>query len=104
QAASGRRGDVGAVAVVVAASLSAIQHNSLATSDAHCHRSSGSFARHFMIRRCRAGGVIGCSCPIGVGCSDMILVIRLAWLLALKARWPVVISYSRVTRAEPSGR
>jgi hypothetical protein len=47
--------------------LSAIHFSSLARSLALCHRSSGSFDRHFFTACSSAGGVIGFAALIGSG-------------------------------------
>src|SRR5215472_1941296 len=72
----------------------AIHFNSRAKSAAFCHRSSGSFARHELTTRSRAGGVIGRRDDIGGGSVSSIFAIRPAWLLPSKAFFPVAISYS----------
>src|SRR5579859_1772721 len=71
---------------------SAIQLNSLARSLALCQRPSGSFARHFLTSRSRAGGVMGCKAAIGCGSEERMAAIKLAWLLPANAGLPVVIS------------
>ena len=71
---------------------SAIQFKSLARSLALCQRSSGSFARHFLTTRSRAGGVIGCKAAIAAGSAVRIAAIKLARLFPENAGLPVAIS------------
>jgi hypothetical protein len=57
-----------------------------------CGRSSESFARHVLTMRSSSRGVIGCNSRIGCGSSFKIAAIKLAWLLASNAFFPVAIS------------
>src|SRR5215471_925753 len=90
--------------LVACAPASAIHFNSRVKSAAFCHRSSGSFARHDLTMRSRAGGVIGRRDDIGGGAVSSIFAIRLAWLLPSKAFFPVAISYSTAPNAKMSVR
>jgi hypothetical protein len=71
---------------------SRIHVSSFSRSWALCQRSSGSLARQLATTRSRAGGVSGWRREIGGGSEASIAAMRLAWLLPLKARWPVAIS------------
>ncbi len=73
---------------------SRIQLSSSFRSCALCGRSSGSFARHVLTMCSSSSGVIGCNSRIGRGSSFRIAAIKLAWLFASNAFFPVAISYS----------
>ena len=66
--------------------------NSSATSDAACHRASGSFARHLRTSRSSPGGVTGCTDDRDGGSRSRIAATIPAWLSASKARLPASIS------------
>ena len=53
-----------------------IQPSSRRASAALCQRSSGSFARHVLTKRSRAGGDAGSTAEIGAGFSFMIAEIN----------------------------
>jgi hypothetical protein len=61
-------------------------------SRAFCHRSSGSFERHFLTSRSKACGDVGWTEETEGGSADMIDVMSDAWLDAEKAFRPVAIS------------
>src|SRR5713226_3359312 len=65
---------------------SAVHFSSLARSLALCHRSSGTFARHFFTAKSSAGGVIGLMVLIGSGSFSRMADATLNWLLPSKAR------------------
>ena len=71
---------------------SAIHVNSSRRSWAECHRSSGSFARHFFTTRSSIGGVTGWRFEIAGGSASRIAAIKLAWLPPSNALLPVTIS------------
>ena len=71
---------------------SAIHWSCSITSCAVDQRCSGSFAMQPLTMRSSEAGIIGWIEEIGGGSEPMIEEIRLAWLLPVKAFWPVSIS------------
>src|SRR6267143_5324088 len=77
--------------------LSMIHLSSLARSLALCQRSSGGFARHFLIVWSSAGGVIGFTALIGAGSFSRMAETTLSWLFPSNARCPVYFFYGTAT-------
>src|SRR5262249_3476857 len=71
---------------------SPIHCNSDAKSYADCQRWSGSLAKQIRTTRATAGEIIGFTSEMRGGSTCMMAAIKLDWLRASKALWPVSIS------------
>ncbi|MCK7461388.1 MAG: hypothetical protein MZU84_04630 [Sphingobacterium sp.] len=81
-----------------------IHRSSSAAPCAESQRSSGFFARHFVMTRASAGGVGGCSDASGAGSCSRIAAATFVGVSPSNARRPVTISWSTAPSAQMSVR